>query len=146
MKSKQIDVLLSNSIDDSQRNNLKSLSKNKEIKEGNSPPTEISFISLRTNSYPLNNLNVRLALSKSLNRELISNKVSYGLRQPSRSIVPPIFKKSKQELWPEYDPIEAKVLLQNEGFCNGNILDFPLTYRSNVPADKLIALSWQEDI
>ena len=35
LKSKQIDVLLSNSIDDSQRNNLNSLSKNKEIKEGN---------------------------------------------------------------------------------------------------------------
>ncbi len=146
LKSKQIDVLLSNSIDDSQRNNLKSLSKNKKIKEGNSPETEISFISLRTNSYPLNNRNVRLAIAKSLNRELISNKVSYGLRQPSRSIVPPILSKSKREFWPEYDPIEAKDLLQNEGFCNGNILDLPLTYRSNVPADKLIALSWQEEI
>ena len=61
LKSKQIDVLLSNSIDDIQRNNLNLLSNNKEIKEGKSPATEISFISLRTNSYPLNNLNVRLA-------------------------------------------------------------------------------------
>ena len=146
LKSKQIDVLLSNSIDDSQRNNLKSLSKNKEIKEGSSSATELSFISLRTNSYPLNNRNVRLAIAKSINRELISNKVSYGLRKPSRSIVPSILKRSKQELWPEYDPVEAKVLLQKEGFCNGNILDLPLTYRSNVPADKLIALSWQADL
>ena len=146
LKSKQIDVLLSNSIDDSQRNNLKLLSKNKEIKEGNSPATEISFISLRTNSYPFNNRNVRLAVAKSLNRDLISNKVSYGLRQPSRSLVPPILKKNKKGLWPAYDPIEAKDLLQKEGYCNGNILDFPLTYRSNVPSDKLIALSWQEDI
>ncbi len=146
LKSKQIDVLLSNSIDDSQRNDLNSLSKNNKIKEGNSPATEISFISLRTNSYPLNNRNVRLAIAKSLNRELISNKVSYGLRQPTRSLVPPILKKNKQELWPEYDPVEAKFLLQKEGFCDGNILDFPLTYRSNVPADKLIALSWQEDL
>ena len=146
LKSKQIDVLLSNSIDDSQRNNLKSLSKNKEINEGNSPATEISFISLRTNSYPLNNRNVRLAIAKSLNRDLISNKVSYGLRQPSLSLVPPIFKNNKKGLWPEYDPKEAKALLQKEGFCSGNILDFPLTYRSNVPADKLIALSWQADI
>ncbi len=146
LKSKQIDVLLSNSIDDSQRNNLSLLSKNKKIKEGNSPATEISFISLRTNSYPLNNRNVRLAIAKSLNRKLISDKVSYGLRQPSRSLVPPILKKSKKGLWPEYDPREAKLLLQKEGFCNGNILNFPLTYRSNVPADKLIALSWQEEI
>ena len=146
LKSKQIDVLLSNSIDDIQRNNLNLLSNNKEIKEGKSPATEISFISLRTNSYPLNNLNVRLAIAKSLNRDFISEKVSYGLRQPSRSLVPPIYKKNKKELWPKYDPIEAKVLLKNEGYCNGNVLDFPLTYRSNVPADKLIALSWQEQI
>ena len=146
LKSKQIDVLLSNSIDDSQRNNLKDLSQKKEIKEGNSPATEISFISLRTNSYPLNNPKIRLALAKSLNRVLISEKVSYGLRKPSRSIVPPIYKKNNQNLWPEYDPIESKKLLQKEGFCNGNILDIPITYRSNVPADKLIALSWQEEI
>ena len=146
LKSKQIDVLLSNSIDDSQRNNLKGLSQKKEIKEGNSPATEISFISLRTNSYPLNNPKIRLALAKSLNRVLISEKVSYGLRKPSRSIVPPIYKKNNQNLWPEYDPIESKKLLQKEGFCNGNILDIPITYRSNVPADKLIALSWQEEI
>ena len=146
LKSKQIDVLLSNSIDDIQRNNLNLLSNNKEIKEGKSPATEISFISLRTNSYPLNNLNVRLAIAKSLNRDFISEKVSYGLRQPSRSLVPPIYKKNKDELWPKYDPLEAKVLLQKEGYCNGNVLDFPLTYRSNVPADKLIALSWQEQI
>ena len=146
LKSKQIDVLLSNSIDDSQRNNLKGLSQKKEIKEGNSPATEISFISLRTNSYPLNNSKIRLALAKSLNRVLISEKVSYGLRKPSRSIVPPIYKKNNQNLWPEYDPIESKKLLEKEGFCNGNILDIPITYRSNVPADKLIALSWQEEI
>tara|TARA_S200000501_G_scaffold336920_1_gene342625 strand:+ start:207 stop:1778 length:1572 start_codon:yes stop_codon:yes gene_type:complete len=144
--SKQIDVLLSNSIDDTQRYKLKTLSKEKKIKEGNSPATEISFISLRTNSYPLNNLNIRLAIAKSFNRELISEKVSYGLRQPSRSIVPPIYKKDKEELWPKYNPIEAKNILEKEGFCNGNTLDIPLTYRSNVPADKLIALSWQEEI
>ena len=76
LKSKQVDVLLSNSIDDSQRNSLNNLSKIKKFKEGNSPFTELSFISLRTSIYPLNNRNVRLALAKSLNRKLISEKVS----------------------------------------------------------------------
>jgi len=61
LKSKQIDVLLSNSIDDSQRKSLNNLSKNKQFKEGNSPFTELSFISLKTSSYPLSNLNLRLA-------------------------------------------------------------------------------------
>ena len=55
-------------------------------------------------------------------------------------------KKNNQEFWPKYDPLKAKKLLKKEGFCNGNILDLPLTYRSNVPADKLIAISWQEHI
>ena len=36
--------------------------------------------------------------------------------------------------------------MQKQGYCNGNILKIPLTYRSNVPADKLIALTWQEEI
>jgi len=36
--------------------------------------------------------------------------------------------------------------LQKENYCNGNTLKIPLTYRSNVPADKLIALTWQEEI
>jgi len=97
LKSKQIDVLLSNSIDDSQRKSLNNLSKNKQFNEGNSPFTELSFISLKTSSYPLSNLNLRLALAKSLNRNLISEKVSYGLRKPSRSIIPPILKKNNQE-------------------------------------------------
>ena len=95
---------------------------------------------------PLNNLNLRLALAKSLNRKLISEKVSYGLRKPSRSIIPPILKKDNQELWPKYDYLEARKLLQKENYCDGNILKIPLTYRSNVPADKLIALTWQEEI
>ena len=146
LKSKQIDVLLSNSIEDIQRNKLRLNSEEKKIREGVAPETQITFISLRTNSYPFNSLNIRLAISKSINRNLISKKVSYGMRKPLRNIVPPIFKEGNQDLWPEYNPLEARILLEKEGFCNGKKLKFPLTYRSNVPSDKLIALIIQEDI
>ena len=146
LKSKQIDVLLSNSIEDIQRNQLNLSSNEEKIREGVAPETQITFISLRTNSYPFNSLNVRLALSKSINRNLISKKVSYNLRKPLRSIVPPIFSEINQDLWPDYNPKEARTLLEKEGFCNGNKLIFPLTYRSNVPSDKLISLIIQEDI
>ena len=146
LKSKQVDVLLSNSIDDSQRYKLRSLSENQKIKEGRSAPNEISFISLRTNKKPFNNLNIRRAIAKSLNRELISKKVSYGLREPAKSIVPSKFKKDIIVSWPSYNINEAKNLLRGEGFCDGKILKFPLTYRSNVPTDKLVALAWQQDI
>ncbi len=146
LKSKQVDVLLSNSIDDSQRDKLRRLSKNLKIKEGKSAPNEISFISLRTNKKPFNNLNIRRAISKSLNRELISQKVSYGLRTPAKSIVPSKFKKNNSVTWPSYNIKEAKEILREEGFCNGKILTLPITYRSNVPTDKLIALAWQQDV
>ena len=84
LKSKQIDVLLSNSIDDSQRKTLNNLSKNKQFNEGNSPFTELSFISLKTSSYPLSNLNLRLALAKSLNSCLLYTSPSPRDRQKSR--------------------------------------------------------------
>jgi len=146
LKSKQIDVLLSNSIEDMQRNELNLSSKKRKIRQGVAPETQITFISLRTNSYPFNILNIRLAFSKSINRKLISKKVSYNLRKPLRNIVPPIFKENNQDLWPEYNPEEARILLEKEGFCNGKELRFSLTYRSNVPSDKLISLIIQEDI
>ena len=147
LKSKQIDVLLSNSIDDSQRNKLKILSEKKQLNEGVGPATEISFISLLTNSKPFNNKNVRLALAQTLNREFISEKVSYKLRKPSRSIVPQILKKTNnQEYWPKFNPKVARKLLESEGYCQDKKLEFTLTYRSNVATDKLIALTWQEDL
>jgi len=146
LKSKQIDVLLSNSIDDSQRKDLNFLSKNKKIREGISNPTEVSFITLRTNNKPLNNKEIRLAISKTINREKISKNISYGLRNPSKTIVPQIFKGNNSVSWPKYNPKEAMKILKEQGFCNGNTLNLPLTYRSNVPTDKLIALYWKQDV
>ena len=145
-KSKQIDILLSNSIDDSQRNDLSFLSKNKKINEGISNPNEVSFITLRTNIEPLNKKEIRLAISKTFNREKISKNVSYGLRDSSKSIVPQIFKGETLVSWPEYNPKEAITILRDEGFCSGKTLNLPLTYRSNVPTDKLIALYWKQDV
>ena len=118
----------------------------KKFKEGISNPTEVSFITLRTNIEPLNKKEIRLAISKTLNREKIIKNVSYGLRDPSKSIVPQIFKGDNLVSWPKYNPKEAITILKSEGFCNGNTLTLPLTYRSNVPTDKLIALYWQQDV
>ena len=144
--SKQIDVLLSNSIDDSQRNKLRSLSENNKLKEGSSEPTEITFLSLRTNSPPFDNKEIRLAIAKSLNRELISQKISYDQREPAYSIIPPILNNNKQGSWPKYSPKDAIRIFRNQGYCDGNTLNLSLTYRSNVPNDKLIALAWQQDL
>ena len=37
-------------------------------------------------------------------------------------------------------------MLGAAGYCNGRPLTVPLTFRSNVPADKLLALTWQAQI
>ncbi len=144
--SRQIDVLLSNSIEDTLRSKLKEISQNNKINEGISQSTEISFISLRTNKEPLNNQEIRLAIAKSLNRELISQKVSYGLRYPSKSIIPKFYKENNLNKWPKYEPKEAKKILRKYGYCKDKVLELPLTYRSNVTTDKLIALFWQQDV
>ena len=48
--------------------------------------------------------------------------------------------------WPEHNPEQARELLKAAGYCNGRPLRFPLTFRSNVPADKLLALTWQAQV
>ena len=144
--SKQVDVLLSNSIEDTLRYSLNLLSQKKDIQENKSAPIEISFISLRTNKIPLNNIDIRLAIAKSLNRELIRNKVSFSLRNSATSLIPLIFKKENSVSWPDFDPKESKRIFKEQGYCDGNIFNLPLTYRSNVPTDKLIAFYWQQSV
>ncbi len=144
--SKQVDVLLSNSIEDTLRAKLNLLDQKNNLKESESEPIEISFISLRTNKIPLNNINIRLAIAKSLNRQLIRNKISFNLRNSALSLIPLIFKKDNSVSWPDFDPKESIRIFREEGYCDGNIFNLPLTYRSNVPTDKLIAFYWQQSV
>jgi len=145
-RSKQVDVLLSNSIEDTLRYKLNLLNQKDDIKEGQSQPIEISFISLRTNKEPLKNNFIRLAIAKSLNRELIRDKVSFSLRNSASSLIPLILKKDNTVSWPNYDPKGSIKIFRDQGYCNGKIFDLPLTYRSNVPTDKLIAFYWQQSV
>jgi len=142
--SKQVDVLLSNSIEDTLRYKLNLLNQQKDIQESQSEPIEISFISLHTNKTPLNNADIRLAIAKSLNRELIKDKVSFSLRGSASSLIPLILKKDNSVSWPNFDPKGSKRIFREQGYCDGNVFKLPLTYRSNVPTDKLIAFYWQQ--
>ena len=146
MRNGQVDVLLSNSIDDGQRISLNNLAQKGKISEGQGPSIEMGYITLNTNSEPFNNQNIREAILYSINRDLITKKVSYGLREPLRSLVPPILKNNAHSPWPKYNPTIVKSLLKREGYCIEKQLIIPLTFRSNVPADKLFALTWKEQI
>tara|TARA_Y100001968_G_C19448242_1_gene766703 strand:- start:4076 stop:5698 length:1623 start_codon:yes stop_codon:yes gene_type:complete len=141
-----VDVLLSNSVEDGQRLSLSRMANRGTLRESLGPAMEIGYITIRSNIKPFNKKIIRQAISYSLNRKLITEKVSYGLREPLYSIIPPILKENEFSPWPYYDPILTRNLLTKSGYCNGKKLTIPLTFRSNVPADKLLALTWQEQI
>jgi peptide/nickel transport system substrate-binding protein len=82
----------------------------------------------------------------SIDRSLISKRVSYGIRPPLRSLVPPPLVGSHPPTWPSYNPEKAQRLFRQAGYCNGATLVLPLTFRSNVPTDKLFALTWQAQL
>ncbi len=146
IKTGQVDVLLSNSIEDGQRLALHRLSKQGLLIESQGPATQIGYIAFRTNSNLLQNKLTREALKFSIDRELISKQVSYGLREPLRSLTPPLLGLKVNPPWPAYNPKLSSSLLKEAGFCNNKKLTIPLTFRSNVPADKLLALTWKEQI
>ncbi len=146
IKSGQVDVLLSNSIEDGHRRALNQLSQKGLLNEGEGPAMQIGYVALRSHKPPLNNKVLRQALSYSINRDLIVRKVSYGLRDPLRSVVPRALKTENNEPWPKYEPSIAKELYKRAGYCNNKKLILPITFRSNVPADKLLALTWQEQV
>ena len=146
MRSGEVDILLSNSIEDGQRLALHKMTQNGIIREGNGPSMEVGYITFNSNSKPFNNSKIREALSYSLNRKLISQKVSFGTREPLRSIVPPILKDNNNNPWPKYNPKITRTLLKSENYCTTKKLIIPLTFRSNVPADKLLAMTWQEQV
>ncbi len=146
IKTGEVDVLISNSIEEDQRLALNKLSLKGKLNEGKGPALEIGYITLLSNSIPLKDNIIRQAISLSLDRDLISQRVSYSQRKPLRSLVPPILKNDKQAYWPKYNPIQAKKLFQESGYCEGKKLTIPLTFRSNVPTDKLLALTWKAQI
>ena len=146
IKTGEVDVLISNSIDDMQRITLNNMVKKGSLRSGEGEPIEIGFITFRSNKLPLKNEKIREALSYTIDRELIIKKVSFGTREPLRSIVPSQLLKKEFSPWPTYNPDQARTLLQKEGYCEKDILTIPLTFRSNIPADKLLALTWKDQI
>ncbi len=146
IKTKQVDVLIANSIADMHRLSLNNMVKKDKLNSGESAPKSIGYITFKSNSLPLSNQKIRKALLYTIDRKLISQRVSFGTREPLYSIAPPKFYKKKFSPWPFYKPKLARTLLKEEGYCENNILNIPLTFRSTVPADKNLALIWQEQI
>ncbi len=143
LRSGEVDVLLSTSLEGDQQRALHRSASAGTLREAVGPALEIGYLTLLTDQAPLNNLLVRQALAHSLDRRLISERVSHGLRSPLRQLIPPSLPGSLPEAWPAFDPERARSLFRQAGYCSGKRLTLPLTFRSNIPADKLFALTWQ---
>ncbi len=146
IKTNQVDVLIANSIADMHRLSLNNMANKDQLNSGEGAPTSIGYITFKSNNLPLSNEKLRKALSYTIDRDLITQRVSFGTREPLYSIAPPQFYKKEFSPWPSYEPKIARKLLKKEGYCDNNILNIPLTFRSTVPADKNLALIWQEQI
>lgn len=144
--SGEVDVLLSNSIDEDQKRALSERADKALLRESKGPAMNITFVTLRTNSPPLQRQTVRRALAHSLDRRLISARVSYTQREPLRSLIPPSLRGGKTEPWPTYNLATARQLYQEAGYCTGRRLQVPFTFRTNVPSDRLMALTWQAQL
>tara|TARA_B100001996_G_scaffold29242_1_gene22294 strand:- start:311 stop:1834 length:1524 start_codon:yes stop_codon:yes gene_type:complete len=146
IKTKEVDVLISNSIDDLQILTLNNMVRKEKLNAGEGEPIGIGFITFKSNKLPLSNKKIRDALSYTIDRNLLTKRVSFGTRESLRSISPPQFYKKEFAPWSSYKPKLAKELLKKEGYCGNNILSIPLTFRSNIPADKNLALTWKDQI
>ena len=146
LQSGEVDVLLSTSLEIDQQAALKRQAAAGSLREGSGPALEIGYLTLLTDQPPLNDPRLRQAVAYSLDRNTISRRVTLGLRPPLRDLVPPSLKGSDPQAWPSYNPAKARQLYRQAGYCQGKRLVLPLTFRSNIPADRMFALTWQAQL
>ena len=146
LQSGEVDVLLSTSLEIDQQAALQRQAAAGSLREGSGPALEIGYLTVLTDQPPLNDPRLRQAVAYSLDRNTISRRVTLGLRPPLRDLVPPSLKGSDPQAWPSYSPAKARQLYRQAGYCQGKRLALPLTFRSNIPADRMFALTWQAQL
>ena len=146
LQSGEVDVLLSTSLEIDQQAALRRSATAGKLQEGSGPALEIGYLTLLTDQPPLNDPRLRQAVAYSLDRATISRRVTLGLRPPLRDLVPPSLKGSDPQAWPSYNTARARQLYRQAGYCQGKRLSLPLTFRSNIPADRMFALTWQAQL
>ena len=146
LRSGEIDVLLSSGLEIDHQQALHRDARAGRLREAVGPSLNIGLLSLRSDQPPLQDVRLRRALAHSLDHRTISERVSLGVRPPLRQLVPPGLPGSDPGAWPAYDPARARALFRQAGYCSGKPLTLPLTFRSDIPSDRLFALTWQAQV
>ena len=146
LRSGEVDLLLNTGLEIDHQQALHRDASAGRLREAVGPSQEISVLSLLTDQPPLNRLPLRQAVALSLDRTTIARRVTLDRHAPQRQLIPPSLPGSDPTAWPAYDPAGARALFRREGYCNGRVLTLPLTYRSDIPTDRLFALTWQAQL
>ena len=143
LQSGEVDGLLSTSLELDHQAALQRQARRGQLRQATGPALEIGYLTLLTDQPPLNDVRLRRALALSLDRRRLVERVSQGLNLPLRGLVPPVLPAGRPEPWPAYNPRAARALYRQAGYCQGRRLPLELTFRSNIPSDRLFALTWQ---
>ncbi len=146
LRSGEVDLLLNGGLEIDHQQALHRDAAAGRLREAVGPAMEISLVSLLSDQPPLNRSGLRQAVARSLDRDTIARRVTLGLRSPQRQLIPPDLPGSDPSAWPAYDPAGARALYRQAGYCRGRVLTLPLTYRSDIPTDRLFALTWQAQL
>lgn len=146
LRSGEVDLLLSSGLEIDHQQALHRDAEAGRLREAIGPAQGIALVSLLSDQPPLNRTILRQAVARSLDRATIVRRVTLGLRSPQRQLIPPDLPGSDPSAWPAYDPAKARVLYRQAGYCQGRVLTLPLTYRSDIPTDRLFALTWQAQL
>ncbi|MCD8481946.1 MAG: peptide ABC transporter substrate-binding protein [Verrucomicrobia bacterium] len=115
-----------------------------------SPYLGTYFYRFNVTRAPLNDVRVRQALSKAIDRELLVEAVVQGGQQPAFGYVPPGFNDYETPHLVEFNPEEARRLLAEAGFPNGR--GFPRktilfnTLEDHRKIAEAIAAMWREHL
>jgi peptide/nickel transport system substrate-binding protein len=146
LRSGEVDLLLSSGIEIDHQQALHRDAAAGRLRETVGPALEIGYLTLLSDKAPLNNPMLRRAIAHSLDRRTIGERVNRGLRPGLRQLVPPTLPGSDPHAWPPYRPAEARRLFRQAGYCNDRRFALPLTFRSDIPTDRLFALTWQAQL
>ncbi len=106
--------------------------------------SSINYLSMNTQSPPLDRLAVRQAIAAMMDRPLLEQRVFRGQVEPLYSLIPKTLPEQQPVFQTDYgdrNAAKAKELLQQAGYSETNPLKVEFWYRSNLVNDQLAAVT-----